>query len=142
MTTLATDPRSRLVAAIRAFVHMDNLAEVHGRQAANAREARNRHETEAIQLIREMRLESSTIQISGAALALSHQRTPGALTWGYLEREIPAWAATSGVSAAQSASLLRWLREHREIRESDHLKKSVAKPVSGVTGTETVPGSK
>ena len=130
------DARSRLVKAIRSFVHMDNLAETHARQATNAREARARHESEAIALMRELRLEASTIQISGATLSLSQQRTPGTLTWGYLEREIPAWATRSGVSAAQSASLLRWLREHRDIKETEHLKKSVAKP-SGTTTAAT-----
>jgi hypothetical protein len=121
------DARSRLVTAIRAFVHTDNLAEVHARQATNAREARARHEAEAIALMRELRMEASTLQISGASLSLVHQKTPGTLTWGYLEREIPAWATHSGVSAAQAASLLRWLRDHRDIKETDHLKKSVAK---------------
>lgn len=127
-----TDPKSQLVAAIRAFVHMDNLAETHARQATNAREARTRHETDAIRLLRDMGMATSTIQISGGvSLALAHQRTPGALTWGYLEREVPAWATRSGVSAAQAASLLQWLRDHRDVKESDYLKKTVAKTVVG-----------
>jgi hypothetical protein len=129
----ATDPKSRLVKAIRDYVHMDNVAETHARQATNAREARARHETEAIGLMREMGLTGTTIQISGATLSLAHQRTPGALTWGYLEREIPAWATRSGVSAAQVADLLRWLRDHRDIKESDYLKKTVVKPTTAVT---------
>lgn len=129
------DTKSQLVTAIRSFVHMDNLAETHARQAANAREARARHEAEAIRLMREMELTNSTIQISGAALSLAHQRTPGSLTWGYLEREVPAWAIRSGVTAAQATSLLQWLREHRDIKEADYLKKTVAKPVAGTTTT-------
>ena len=134
-TSAPGDPKSRLVTAIRAYVHMDNLAETHARQATNAREARARHEAEAIGLMREMGLTGSTIQISGATLSLAHQRTPGSLTWGYLEREVPAWATRSGVSAAQAAGLLKWLREHRDIKESDYLKKTVVKP-TGVTGAE------
>jgi hypothetical protein len=126
------DPKSQLVAAIRSFVHMDNLAETHARQATNAREARARHETEAIRLLREMGMTTSTIQVSGGvSLAVAHQRAPGSLSWGYLEREVPAWAAQSGVSAAQSAGLLQWLRDHREIKESEYLKKTVAKSVAG-----------
>lgn len=127
--SLVPDKRSQLVSAIRAYVHMDNLAETHARQATNAREARARHETEAIGLMREMGLSGSTIQISGATLSLAHQRTPSALTWGYLEKEVPVWATQAGVSASHAASLLRWLREHRDIKESDYLKKTVAKAV-------------
>jgi len=130
----AADPKSQLVAAIRAFVHMDNLAETHARQATNAREARARHEAESIRLLREMGLASSTIQVSGGvSLALAHQRAPGALTWGYLEREVPVWATRSGVSATQVAGLLQWLRDHRDVKESDYLKKTVAKTVAGAT---------
>jgi len=129
------DTKSQLVTAIRSFVHMDNVVETHARQAANAREARARYETDAIRLMREMGLTNSTIQISGAALSLAHQRTPGSLTWGYLEREVPAWAAHTGVTATQSASLLQWLRDHRDIKEADYLKKTVAKPAAANTTT-------
>ena len=131
---LVPDKRSQLVSAIRAYVHMDNLAETHARQATNAREARTRHETEAIGLMREMGLSDSTIQISGATLSLAHQRTPGTLTWGYLEKEVPTWATQAGVSAAQAAGLLRWLREHRDIKESDYLKKTVTNTVTAAAG--------
>lgn len=128
----AGDPKSQLVTAIRSFVHMDNLAETHARQATNAREARARHEADAIRLMRQMGMADSTIQVSGGvSLALAHQRAQGALTWGYLEREVPAWATRSGVSAAQVASLLQWLRDHRDVKESDYLKKTVAKSVAG-----------
>ena len=130
--TPAADPKSQLVAAIRSFVHMDNLAETHARQATNAREARARHEEDAIRLMRQMGMATSTIQVSGVvSLALAHQRTPGSLTWGYLEREVPAWASRSGVSTAQAAELLQWLRDNRDMKESDYLKKTVAKTVTG-----------
>jgi hypothetical protein len=119
---------------------MDNLAETHARQATNAREARARHEAEAIRLIRQMGMSASTIQISGGvSLSLAHQRAPGSLTWGYLEREVPAWATRSGVSAAQAAGLLQWLRDHRDVKESDYLKKTVAK---GVAETATTTSGK
>ena len=117
------DAKSRLVAAIRAYVHMDNLAETHARQAANARAARAKAETDAIALMKEMRLENSTIQVSGASLQITKKKTAGGLTWGYLEREVPAWASRSGLSASQSAELLRWLHSHRETKETEVLKK-------------------
>lgn len=128
----SADPKSSLVSAIRSYVHMDNLAETHARQAANAREERARHEADAIRLMRQMGIAGSTIQISGGvSLSLEHQCAPGALTWGYLEREVPAWATRSGVSAGQAAALLQWLRDHRGVKESDYLKKTVAKTTAG-----------
>ncbi len=113
----------RLVAAIRAYVHMDNLAETHARQAANARAARAKAEADAIALMKEMGLSASTIQVSGATLQITTKKTASGLTWGYLEREVPAWATRTGLTASQSAGLLAWLHSHRETKESEVLRK-------------------
>ncbi len=121
------DTRTRLIQAIRGWVHMDNLAESFQTQAINARELRSKHETEAIGLMKQMGLAASTIQVSGASLQLTTKREPGALTWSYLEREVAAWGTNSGVSPSQCQSLIKWLHEHRESKEKEILKKSVTK---------------
>lgn len=126
MTTelVVKDQKQRLIDSIRGWIHMDNLLENHNAQAANARTLRTKHEMEAISLMKQMRLDKSTIQVSGASLTLQRKSAPGSLTWTYLEKEIPAWATSSGISAAQSQSLLKWLQEHREVKETESLKKS------------------
>ena len=121
------DPKQRLIDSIRGWIHMDNLLENHSAQAANARALRLKHEIDAIALMKQMRLDKSTIQVSGASLTLQRKSTPGSLTWTYLEKEIPAWATRSGISAVQSQSLLKWLQEHREAKETESLKKSGSK---------------
>jgi hypothetical protein len=121
------DNRTRLIQVIRGWVYMDKLVESHQAQAINAREVRSKHETEAIGLMKQMGLAASTIQVSGASLKLATKHEPGALTWTYLEREIPAWAAQSGVSSAQAASLIKWLQDHRDTKEKEILKKTVTK---------------
>ncbi len=103
---------------------MDNLVENHAAQAANARTMRAKHEKDTIDLMKQMRLDKSTIQVSGASLTLQKKAVPGTLTWGYLEKEIPAWATHTGITAAQSASLVKWLHDHRELKETESLKKS------------------
>lgn len=102
---------------------MDNLAETHARQAANARAARAKAETDAITLMKEMGLSASTIQVSGASLQITKKKTASGLTWGYLEREVPAWATRAGLTASQSAGLLEWLHSHRETKEAEVLRK-------------------
>lgn len=119
----ATDPRSRLVRAIRGWIHMDNVAETHQRQAMQARELRAKHEEEAVALMKEMGLTKSTIQVSGARLQLAHKKTSGALTWSYLDREVAAWASSARLTPTQSASLIKWLHDHREVKETEYLKK-------------------
>lgn len=119
-------PKSRLVAAIRGWVHMDNLAESHQRQAMNARAVRAKHETEAVRLIRELGLAKSKIQVSGAELHLANHRTVTPLSWKYLEREVPAWAASMRLSPEHAKGLLKWLQEHREYKETEELEKVVS----------------
>jgi hypothetical protein len=102
---------------------MDNLTESFTKQASNARSLRNKHEEEAIRLIKTLNLQNSTIKVSGAELRLESKKTPSGLSWTYLEKEIPEWATKSGITAVQSASLIKWLQTHREIKEVESLKK-------------------
>jgi hypothetical protein len=118
------ESKQRLIEAIRGWIHMDNLLENHSAQAANARNLRGKHEQEAITLMKQMNLERSTIQVSGGSLTLQQKTAPAALTWGYLEKEVPEWAAKNGVTATQTASLIRWLHDRREVKATESLKKS------------------
>jgi len=124
------DPKQRLVDSIRGWIHMDNLVENHTAQASNARALRVQHEATAIALMKQMRLDKSTIQVSGASLTLQKKSVPAALSWTYLEKEIPLWATQSGISAAQSQSLVKWLHAKRDVKETESLKKgTVQRPV-------------
>jgi hypothetical protein len=129
MSDAVTDPKTRLVAAIRGWVHMDNLAESHQRQAMNARTVRAKHEADAVGLMKQLGLTKSKIQISGAELHLASHRTVTPLSWKYLEREVPAWAKEARLSVEQSRTLLKWLQDHREYKESEELEKTVATPL-------------
>jgi hypothetical protein len=131
LVAAGTDPKSRLVRAIRGWVHMDNIAETHQRQAIQARELRAKHEAEAIRLIKEMGLSASTIQVSGARLQVAQKKASAALTWSYLDREVAAWASHARLTPAQSTSLIRWLHDHREVKETEYIKK--------MTGVEATP---
>jgi len=125
MTDIAVkDPKQRLIDSIRGWIHMDNLLENHNAQAANARTLRSKHETDAIALMKQMRLDKSTIQVSGASLTIQKKAAPAALSWGYLEKEIANWATQAGVSASQSQSLVQWLHDHREVKATESLKKT------------------
>ena len=122
---VVSDPKQRLIQSIRGWVHMENLAETLNHQATNARKLRTKHEEDAIGLIKQLGLSKSTIKISGASLQLAARKEKGALSWTYLEKEVPAWAAKSGVPAEKAAGLLVWLQEHRESKDNEYLKKIV-----------------
>jgi hypothetical protein len=126
------DPKQRLVESIRGWIHMENLVENHTAQAANARTLRAKHEADAIALMKQMQLEKSTIRVSGANLTLQKKTTPGSLTWSYLEKEVPRWATKAGITPVQSQSLIKWLHDHRETKETESLKKSQPNTGKGV----------
>ena len=125
--SIVPDPKTRLVTAIRAWVHMDNLVESFQKQATNARALRSKHEADALGLIRQLGLTKSTIQVSGAELTVTQRRSQKGLSWSYLEREVPAWATRSGLTPTQAASLITWLRGHRETEEVEVLARKGAK---------------
>ena len=121
---MADTPKQKLIESIRGWIHMDNLVESFNQQATNARQLRNKHEQEAIRLMKQLGLGSSTIQVSGVTLNLQKKSVPTGLSWTYLEREIPAWAGRSGIPPPQATALVKWLHEHRETKEVESLKKT------------------
>jgi hypothetical protein len=128
---VAADPRVRLATAIRGWIHMDNLAETHNRQAMNARSLRAKHEADAIALMKDMRLDKTTIQVSGASLQMAKRRASEPLTWTYLEREAAAWGSAAHLSPTQIQGLVKWLQEHREVKETEYIKKMTGSDASG-----------
>lgn len=122
------DPKQQLITSIRGWMHMDNLVESFNRQATNARQLRSKHEENAVGLMKQMGLSASTIQVSGASLQLKKSKATEGLTWAYLEREIPAWSTQARLTPEQAASLLKWLHDRREVRETEYLKKTLDAP--------------
>lgn len=113
-------PKQKLIEAVRGWIHMDNLVESFNQQATNARQLRNKHEQDSIRLMKELGLSASTIQVSGASLNIQKKKVVAGLSWGYLEKEIPACSA---LSTSQSNMLIKWLHDHRETKEVEILKK-------------------
>jgi hypothetical protein len=122
------DRKQRLITTIRRWTHYDNMVESLNQQAANARELRDKEEQEAIQLLKELGMSKTKLQISGATLQLSTRRNSAQLTWGYLEKEIPAWCASQRLTPTQAANLTEWLQTHREVKEMEFLRKSTPTP--------------
>ena len=128
MSGSPSDDKTKLIAAVRGWIHMDNLTESFNHQASNARGLRDKHEADAIALMKKMGLGASTIQVSGATLQMTKKKSPGSLSWTWLNRETAAWARSAGLSEKQSEGLSKWLQEHREFKEVEFLKKTTTTP--------------
>lgn len=120
--------KQRLTAAIRAWTHFDNMVESFNQQATNNRVLRDEQEAEAIALLKDLGLSKTKIQVSGATLQMATQRNSAHLTWGYLEKEIPAWISSQRLPTAQAESLMEWLQSHREVKETEYIKKMKTSP--------------
>ncbi len=118
------EKKQRLTAAIRAWTHFDNLVESLNQQATNNRRLREEQEAETIPLLKDLGLSKTKFQITGATLQLATQRNTEHLTWGYLEKEIPAWIASQRLPPAYAESLMEWLQSHREVKETEYIKKT------------------
>lgn len=116
--------KEQLTDAIRNWTHMNNLYEHHSAQANNARSLRAQHEAEVIRKLHELNMERSTIRVTGATLKLAVDTTPAPITWGLLEKEVPAWAAHTGLPSSKAAELIRWLQANRGAKERECLKKT------------------
>lgn len=123
---IVVSAKQTLISSIRNWIHFDNLYENHMAQAINARKLRAKHEQEAIAALKDMKLDKSVIQVSGASLSLQKKQVASGLTWGFLEKQVAAWASSSpspALNPSQVQSLLQWLRTHREVKETETLRK-------------------
>lgn len=130
----------QLKKAIREWIHADNLVESFTAQANNARQARARHEAEALTLMKRLGYtEKTQLRVSGGTIQMATRRTPGDLTWGMLERELPAWATRTGIPAATASGLVGWLQTHRGTKEMDFLKLTPTPAPTPTSGPATAP---
>ena len=131
MSAIVPDQKTRLITAIRGWTHMDNIVENFTQQATNARKLRIKHEEDAIQIMKDMGIAGSTIQISGANLQIARRKSTTGLSWTYLEKEVAAWGTKHGITPMQTKSLIDWLQDHREVSVVEHLKKTVPVKADG-----------
>ena len=113
--------RQQLLTAIRGWSQMDRQTDALMRQMLDARAARDRHEATALTLMQELGMQGSKFQTGdGGLIKMETRRCKGDLSWSYLEREVAAWARSTGL---QPTGLLQWLQDHRGTQETPCLKR-------------------
>jgi hypothetical protein len=121
------DAKQQLVVAIRHWIHMDNLAESFKHQEQNASALRNKHEAEAIALMKEIGCAESVIQVSGATLRIDRVEPTSSPpnTWKPIDQTVQAWAARNGMTRTQAHDLLRTL--HDKVGERTVMRETLCK---------------
>ena len=118
---------------VRNWVHYDNLATSLSKQTQNARKVRDTFETTILDKLRINNMENAVIQIQGGRLVVAEEKHNQPLTYTRVEEGLKAYylekQKTSGRTVVdESASILRFLKSHREVEITKKLKKQVAVP--------------
>ncbi len=131
-----TDPNA-LAAAVRQWVHFDNLTESLNKQVANVRSLRNEYETKILTLLQEQNLKNATLKITGATLQYATRNKANDLSWAFLEEQLHEYFKTKG-KRDETADILEFLQTHRGGKTIEYLKKTSLPP----TQTPTAPPGK
>ncbi len=130
------DPNA-LAAAVRQWVHFDNLTESLNKQVANVRNLRGEYETKILTLLQEQNLKNATLKITGATLQYATRHKAADLTWAFLEEQLHEYYRTAG-KRDETGEILAFLQKHRGGKTVEYLKKTSIPP----TQTPTAPPGK
>jgi hypothetical protein len=110
---------------IKSWIHFDNLAATFTRQAQQARSARARWESQAIEYLTRNSLTNAIIQISGARLTLVQEKHAAPLTLQRMEALLHEYYSKRPVgSNDETADIMAYIKAHRGSSVETKLKKS------------------
>jgi hypothetical protein len=110
----APQSSNELSSWVRNYVHYDNLANNYSKQATGARKLRDDYEGRIIQNLRANGMENAIIQISGAYLQMSNDKTTPSLTIPRLESYLHKYFAQKGNSIDETEAILRFIRLQKQ----------------------------
>jgi hypothetical protein len=115
---------------VQSWVHYDNLASAHSRQATNARKLRDEQEDSIIKTLAGTPNEKMIIQIHSGRLQIVEDRYIQPLTLGRLEEFLGEYftsrqrSPTLDTPEKETTAVMKFIREHRSTQVSKKLKKS------------------
>ncbi len=102
--------QTELPTLVRNFVHYDNLASNYSKQATGARHLRNEYESKIIHALRANNMENAIIQVSGARLQCSEEKSAPSLTLPRLQQYLDRYYAQKGTGVNETEAILRFIR--------------------------------
>jgi hypothetical protein len=117
-----------LANSVRNWVHYDNLCTSFSKQSQNARRVRDEFEDKIIQQLVSNNMEKAVIQIQGGRLSVVEEKHTQPLTLSRVEESLKEYFTSPGVGPDQTANIMKFLKNHRQVEVSKKLKKQVALP--------------
>jgi hypothetical protein len=114
-----------LSSVIKSWIHFDNLAATFTRQAQQARSARARWESQAIEYLTKNSLTNAIIQISGSRLTLVSEKHAHPLTLQRMEALLHEYFSKRPTgSIDETADIMAYIKANRGSSIETKLKKS------------------
>jgi hypothetical protein len=95
---------------VRSYVHYDNLVNNYTKQAGGARKLRDQFEDQIIKTLRTNRMENAVIQIAGATLQCTNEKSVPSLSMPRLEQYLHGYYAQKGNGLDETDAILRYIR--------------------------------
>ena len=105
-----SNQQAELPTLVRNFVHYDNLASNYSKQASGARHLRNEYESKVIHALRSNNMENAVIQVSGARLQCTEEKSAPSLTLPRLQQYLDKYYAQKGTGVNETEAILRFIR--------------------------------
>ena len=99
---------------VRNFVHYDKLASNYSKQATGARKLRDEFEGKIINNLRANNMPNAIIQVSGASLQCSEQKTLPTLSANRLEQYLHKYYAQRGNGLDETEQIMRFINLQKE----------------------------
>jgi len=108
---------------VRNWVHYDNLASNLNRQIQNARKVKEEFETRILNTLREYKMETVVIQISGGKLVVAEEKHNNTLTIGRIEELLHQYYEKGGRKAVdETVEIMKFLKAERGTTAAKKLK--------------------
>jgi len=114
-----------LVGFVRNYIHYDNLTNNYNKQVTGARKLKHEFEHKIIQYLRGNHMEHAVIQVSGARLQLSEEKTAPCMSASNMKKWLNDYYSQKGNSMNETDAILRYinLQKTKESQVSSCLKK-------------------
>ncbi len=107
-------PQPDLSTWVRNYVHYSGLAENYSKQATGARKLRDEFEGKIINNLRANNMTNAIIQVSGASLQCSEQKTLPTLSTNRLEQYLHKYYAQRGNVLDETEQIMRFINLQKE----------------------------
>ncbi len=142
MTGLAPLNMNELGSLVRYWVHFDGQAQHLNRQAAAARASRDQYEERILDTLKQARYESAVIQIAGGRIMVNEEKKSQTLTFKSLEEMLHEYfRQRPGPFQDETATILKFIKGHRQVEMVRRLKKVMAPPLPDEGGAKPGPHS-